>query len=106
MKQPLSILFGAFLFLQTTPVTITPSVNFFSPIQDIQIGTASSIEADKQLTIIRGAQLNQYIRSITQRVLTGFPSTLHYQVRIVNSPDISSLGFPNGTLYVYRGLLD
>jgi beta-barrel assembly-enhancing protease len=81
-------------------------VNFFSPYQDIEIGRDSSDAAEKQLVVMRDAHLNGYIKGIAVRL--GF-STMsrqtHYGFHIVNSDDISSLGFPNGDVYVYSGLL-
>jgi hypothetical protein len=120
MKQRVRTLFAAFLFLQTVPsatvppasapaASTDPTVNFFSPRQDIEIGTDSAKKADEQLTIVRDIQLNQYVRAIADRVLAGLANPalgVNYQFRIVNSLDINSLGFPNGTIYLYRGLLD
>jgi len=84
----------------------SPEINFFSPRQDIEIGTESSKEAEKQLSIVREAPLNQYIRSIAQRVLlNSAPRHFQYRFLIVNSNEIGSVGFPNGDIYIYRGLL-
>jgi Peptidase family M48 len=120
MKQRVRTLFAAFLFLQTVPSATVPpasvpppstgpAVNFFTPRQDIEIGTDSSKTADQQLTVVRDVPLNQYVRAIADRVLAELPDPapgVNYQFRIVNSPDINSLGFPNGAIYLYRGLLD
>jgi Zn-dependent protease with chaperone function len=115
MKQAL---LGAIIFLvaQSAPQstqrsvqpTATPSteINFFSPKQDIEIGADSALEAEKELTLVRDLHVNQFLRSIVQRVVPNSPTrALRYRFQIVNSNDVSSLGFPNGTVYLYRGLL-
>jgi predicted Zn-dependent protease len=87
----------------TTPI---PGINFFSPQQDIDIGNESSLEAEKQLSLVQDVRLNQYVRSIAQRVLSGSaPPPNRFQFHIVNSNEGHSLAFPNGAIYIYRGLL-
>ena len=98
------LMLAAILFVQGPSV---PGINFFSPQQDIEIGTVSAAEAEKQLDIVRSLPLNEYVRAIGQRLLTTSPSRqVRFQFRIVNSDEVSSVAFPNGTIYVYRGLLN
>jgi len=115
MKQAL---LGAIIFLvaQSAPqstqrsaqptVTSSTEINFFSPKQDVEIGADSALEAEKELTVVRDLHLNQYLRSIVQRVVPNSTArSQRYRFQIVNSNDVSSLGFPNGTVYLFRGLL-
>src|SRR5690242_13350383 len=81
-------------------------INFFSPEQDIDIGNESALEAENQLTLVQDVRLNQYVRSIAQRLMAGSASRAgRFQFHIVNSIEAHSLGFPNGSIYLYRGLL-
>jgi len=100
----LLVVSGAWVFPQTAPHLTSPGINFFSTQQDIDIGNDSAVEAEKQLSLIRDTRLNQYLRSIAQRVLASSNSS-RYQFYIVNSTEVSSLAFPNGSIFVYRGLL-
>jgi len=79
------------------------SVNFFSLKQDIEIGSASSKEAEQSLPLVRE---DAYLRGIGERLIQNrsIPA-LRYRFRIVNSKDVNSLGFPGGPIYIYRGLL-
>jgi predicted Zn-dependent protease len=87
--------------------TLSTAINFFSPQQDIEIGADSSTEAEKEFSLVQDVGLNRYIRSVGQRLLQdAAASTMRYQFRLVNSREVSSLGFPNGAIYVYRGLLE
>jgi hypothetical protein len=97
-----SLLLGALLLL-----TSGQSVNFFSLKQDVEIGSVASKEAEQVLPLIRDGNLNRYFRSIGQRI-TRSPSlpTLQYRFRIVNSKELNSLGFPGGSIYVNRGLIE
>src|SRR4051812_3412378 len=95
-------LLGALLLL-----TQSPGVNFFSLNQDIEIGSLSSKEAEKTLHLVRDTGLNLYVRSVAQRLTRNSTlPPLKYQFRIVNSKDVNSLGFPGGTIYINRGLLE
>src|ERR1051326_723185 len=100
------ILAAVLLFLFTRQAAAPPAINFFSASQDIEIGEDSAEQAEKQLPIIRDSHLIQYLRAIAQRLPTALlPRQFHYQVHIVDSNEISSLGFPNGAIYIYSGLL-
>src|SRR2546423_1287988 len=108
MKQ---VLLGAMLLLpcslSATPPQAAPGINFFSPQQDLEIGAVSAEEAEKQLAIVRDPHLNQFLRAIGLRLLSASAARpVRYQFRIVNSSDVASFGFPNGAVYVYRGLLE
>jgi len=97
-----NFLLGALLLL-----TSGQSVNFFSLKQDIEIGTESSKEAEQSLQLVKNISVNQYIGTIGQRIVQNHSlPLLKYKFQIVNSKDINSLGFPGGSIYLYRGLLD
>src|SRR5437762_7185025 len=97
-----SLVLGALLLL-----TSSQSVNFFSLKQDVEIGSAAEKEAKRSLPLVQSASLNRYVQAIGERVVQNrsLPA-LRYRFQIVNSRDISSLGFPGGAIYIYRGLLD
>ena len=81
------------------------SVNFFSLKLDVEIGSESVKEADQSLSFVRDAALESYFRTIGQRLVQDHSlPVLRYKFRIVNSKELNSLGFPGGTVYVYRGL--
>ena len=93
-------------FPQTAAPAPIPGINFFSPQQDVDIGNDSALEAETQVAVVQDARLNQYLHSIAQRLFTvSVPNPNRFQFRIANSNDVRSLGFPNGSIYIYRGLL-
>src|ERR1051326_4990747 len=95
------VLLGVLLLLTTGG-----SVNFFSLAQDVEIGSESAKHAELSLSIVKDVSIEGYFRTIGQRLvqdqsLPGF----RYRFSIVNSKEVNSLGFPGGTIYIYRGLL-
>jgi predicted Zn-dependent protease len=94
-------LLGVFLLL-----TNGGSVNFFSLKQDIEIGSESAQEAEQSLSFVRDAAVESYFSTIGQRLVQDHSlPVLRYKFRIVNSKELNSLGFPGGTIYIYRGLV-
>src|SRR5215467_13022544 len=94
-------LLGVFLLL-----TNGGSVNFFSLKQDIEIGSESAQEAEQSLSFVRDAAVESYFSTIGQRLVQDHSlPVLRYKFRIVNSKELNSLGFPGGTIYIYRGLI-
>jgi len=84
------------------------SINFFSPKQDIEIGSESAKEAQRSLAFVpAGAPPHQHVASIGRRVVQNrsLPA-LKYEFRIANSKEINSVGFPGGAVYLNRGFLE
>jgi Zn-dependent protease with chaperone function len=97
------IVLGALLLL-----SISQSINFFSPKQDVEIGSAAAKDAEATVSLISNTSLpHRYVNTVALRVIRNRSlPTLKYQFRIVNSKDINSLGFPGGAIYINRGLLE
>ena len=87
-------------------LTTGGSVNFFSLKQDIEIGSESAKQAEESLSLVRDQNLDSYFQTIGERLVQdrSLPA-LRYRFRIVNSKEMNSLGFPGGSIYIYRGLL-
>src|SRR5262245_8106480 len=84
------------------------SINVFSLKEDIEIGSESAKEAERSLSLISTTSAaHRYVSNTGTRVSQNrsIPN-LKYQVRIVNSKDVNSLGFPGGAIYINRGLLE
>ena len=102
MSRMRRLLLGALLLLTTGR-----RINFFSLKQDVEIGAESSQEAERSLQLIKTLNVNQYVNALGQRILQNRAlPVLKYRLQIVNSKDVNSLGFPGGSIYLYRGLVD
>lgn len=90
-----------------TQAPITGGINFFSVKQDSEIGSELSKEAERVLPLVRDANINRYLYSIGQRLRRNLPQpALPFRFRLVNSKDVNSLGFPGGSIFVDRGLIE
>jgi hypothetical protein len=81
--------------------------NLFTPTQDVEVGTASAAEADKQLPIVKDRMVDAYVDEIGQRLAehAGGPA-FKYQFSVVNSSEINAFALPGGFVYVNRGILE
>jgi hypothetical protein len=84
-------------------------MNFFSIDQDIQLGQQNAAEVEKQMPILKDAQLNQYIQRLGQRLVAHAPSVngaqYPFTFKIVNQKDINAFALPGGPIYVNLGTI-
>jgi Zn-dependent protease with chaperone function len=86
-----------------------PGMNFFSPEQDIQLGQQNAAEVEKQMPILKDAQLNQYIQRLGQKLVAHAPQVngtqYPFSFKIVNQSDINAFALPGGPIYVNLGTI-
>lgn len=86
---------------------INPGFNLFSAQQDVEIGAQSAAEAERQLPILRDADVEQYVNTIGQKLArnAGGPQ-FQYRFRVVNASDINAFALPGGYIYLNRGIIE
>ena len=86
---------------------VNPGWNMFSPQQDVEIGQQSAVEAERQLPILRDADVDNYVNRIGQKLAAnaGGPQ-FQYRFRVVNASDINAFALPGGYIYLNRGILE
>lgn len=86
---------------------INPGWNMFSAQQDVEIGAQSAAEAERQLPILRDADVDNYVNRIGQRLAqnAGGPQ-FQYRFRVVNASDINAFALPGGFIYLNRGIIE
>lgn len=86
-----------------------PGMNFFSPEQDVQLGQQNAAEVEKQMPIVKDAQLNQYIQRLGQKLVAHAPQVngtqYPFSFKIVNQSDINAFALPGGPIYVNLGTI-
>lgn len=98
---------GVILLGQSTKLReIKPGMNFFKPEQDIQMGREYSQQIERELDVIQGGPLTEYISALGQRIASQpqagkFP----YTFKVVNDPSINAFALPGGPIYINSGLL-
>lgn len=98
--------------LIAAPVTeaqtkIKTGFNLFSAAQDVEVGTASAAEVEKQLPLVTDRQVLAYVDEIGQRLAAkaGGPQ-FKYQFGVINASDINAFALPGGFVYVNRGIIE
>jgi hypothetical protein len=86
---------------------INPGWNMFSAQQDVEIGQQSAVQAERQLPILRDADVENYINRIGQKLAAnaGGPR-FQYRFRVVNASDINAFALPGGYIYINRGIIE
>lgn len=81
--------------------------NMYSAQQDAQIGYQSAMQAERQLPIVRDAEVDAYVNRIGQRLArhAGGPA-FQYRFRVVNASDINAFALPGGYVYLNRGIIE
>ncbi|HEU4889467.1 MAG TPA: M48 family metallopeptidase, partial [Thermoanaerobaculia bacterium] len=86
---------------------VNPGWNMFSAQQDVEIGAQSAAEAERQLPILRDADVEGYVNRIGQKLAAnaGGPQ-FQYRFRIINASDINAFALPGGFIYLNRGIIE
>lgn len=86
-----------------------PGWNFFSPQQDVQVGRENAAQVDKQLPVLRDAEVERYVNDLGRQLAAYAPnnrSEYVWQFKVVNSRDINAFALPGGFIYVNRGTIE
>ena len=88
-----------------------PGFNLFSPAQDVEVGRNASAEINKQVHLIRDAQVAGYISDLGKRLAVIAPNQsggvkYAWTFRVVNNSDINAFALPGGFIYVNRGAIE
>jgi Zn-dependent protease with chaperone function len=86
---------------------VNPGWNMFSPQQDVEIGAQSAAEAERQLPLVRDADVESYVNRIGQKLAAnaGGPQ-FQYRFRVINASDINAFALPGGFVYLNRGIIE
>jgi Zn-dependent protease with chaperone function len=86
---------------------VNPGWNMFSAQQDVEIGAQSAAEAERQLPLVRDADVEAYVNRIGQKLAAnaGGPQ-FQYRFRVVNASDINAFALPGGFVYLNRGIIE
>ena len=75
--------------------------------QEVQLGAETSAQVEKELPIIRDAQVNSYITSLGNSLARVADTRgLSWSFRIVDSKEVNAFAVPGGWVYVNRGLIE
>jgi predicted Zn-dependent protease len=90
-------------------ISFRPGWNFFSIPQDVQVGRENAAQVDKQLPILKDAEVERYVNDLGRRLAGFAPGNqpdFVWQFKVVNSPDINAFALPGGFIYVNRATIE
>ena len=89
-------------------LSFKPGWNLFSRDQDIQVGKEAVTEVEKQMPLLKDAEVERYVSALGQRLVDSTPGNTDYPwtFKVVNSQDINAFALPGGYIYVNRGVLE
>ena len=97
---------GSLLAATLASAAPAAAVNLFSVEQDVQAGRQAASQVERQMPILRDAQVTSYVNAIVRRLAAQAPGPeFPYQVKVVNSAELNAFALPGGYLYVNRGLI-
>jgi Zn-dependent protease with chaperone function len=85
-----------------------PGFNLYSAAQDVEIGKAGVAEVEKEVVLLKDAEVERYVSQLGHRLVGYAPGNKDYPwtFKVVNSSDINAFALPGGFIYVNRGILE
>ena len=98
---------GPLLGCRTTPVTGRRALNFFSPTDDVQLGTEAYEEITGSQKLIRsGAQYDMVVRAMNRLAAVADDEGWQWEVRLIDDDSmVNAFALPGGKMAVYTGIL-
>jgi len=91
---------------QGAATSIQPGFNLFTVQQDVELGRASAVEAEKQLHLLNSPSVDAWLNRVIQKLAAVAPGAQYpYHIQAVNAAELNAFSLPGGPMYVNRGLL-
>jgi beta-barrel assembly-enhancing protease len=88
------------------PKEVKPGWNLFSKEQDVQLGREAAAQVERQMPVVRDAQLQGYVESIGRKLVnTGLAGDYPYTFKVINDKSINAFALPGGPTFVHTGLI-
>src|SRR3954469_25540750 len=83
-----------------------PGFNLYPVDEEIKAGKDAATETEKQMPLVKDAQLNQYIQSLGHKLAAKAPGYQYpYNFKIVNQKEMNAFALPGGPVYVNLGTI-
>src|SRR6476619_6993473 len=102
---------AVFVVTTAAQTPVTAPRNKYSPADDVKLGQEAAQEVQKELPVMRDAQINDYLGGLGDRLVQNIPSEFRhpefrYSFRGVNVRDINAFALPGGPMFINRGMID
>ena len=86
---------------------LKPGWNMFSPQQDVEVGQQASMDAERQLPMLKNSRVDNYVNNLGRRLSTKAPGEKYlYEFKVVNDEAINAFALPGGPVYINRGVIE
>jgi len=83
-----------------------PRWSLFSVEQEIQAGKEYSAQVDKEMPLVKDADINSYVARLGQRLAAKAPGNKYpYTFKVVNQKEINAFALPGGPVYINVGTI-
>src|SRR3954453_5638414 len=90
---------------------VTAPKNKYSPADDVKVGQEAAQEVEKEMPVMRDAQVNDYLSGIGRRLAENIPPEFRhpefrYSFTGVNLKEINAFALPGGPMFINRGMIE
>jgi Zn-dependent protease with chaperone function len=101
----------AFAVTTAAQTTVVMPKNKYSPADDVKLGQEAAQQVEKELPVMRDAQINGYLSAIGRRLVESVPREFQhpefrYSFTGVNLREINAFALPGGPMFVNRGMIE
>ncbi|HKG13472.1 MAG TPA: M48 family metallopeptidase [Pyrinomonadaceae bacterium] len=81
--------------------------NLFSPEQDIELGSASAVEIERQSVVLDDERVTRYVQRLGDKIAARAPGyRFSYKFVVVDSPETNAFALPGGYVFVNSGAIE
>lgn len=105
-RRKFLLLVAGSLLASMAPRRAYSFISIISEADESEIGKKADQEILGRFGRYRDQQLQAYVESIGQRLLSGIgPTSFRYSFKIVDMSDVNAMALPGGYIYITRGML-
>jgi len=102
---------AAFVVTATAQTAVQAPKNKYSPADDVKLGQEAAQQVEKEMPVMRDAQINDYLTAIGRRLAENIPpefrhAEFRYSFTGVNLKEINAFALPGGPMFINRGMIE
>src|SRR4051794_1316342 len=95
----------------TAQTKVEAPKNKYSPADDVKVGQEAAQQVEKEMPVMRDAQVNDYLSGIGRRLAENIPPEFRhpefrYSFTGVNLKEINAFALPGGPMFINRGMIE
>lgn len=86
---------------------VKPGWNMFSTQQDVEVGQQVSVDAERQLVLLRDSRVDNYVDALGSKLAAKATGEKYpYRFTVVDDRSINAFALPGGPVYINRGVIE